>query len=53
MPFIIGVLIAIALSATVISITLGDIFGEAPLFVALGQCLAIIGAAAFAWWLAR
>ena len=53
MPFIIGVLIAIGLSATAISITLGNIFGEAPFFVALGQCLAILGAAAFAWWLAR
>ena len=53
MPFIFGVLIAISLLATVISITLGDIFGEVPLFVALGQCLAILGAATFAWWLAR
>jgi|SoiMethySBSTD1v2_1073268.scaffolds.fasta_scaffold222880_3 hypothetical protein len=48
MPFVLGVLIAIGLTATAISLTL-DIFGEAPIFVALGQCPAILGAAAFAW----
>jgi hypothetical protein len=53
MPFILGVLIAIGLSATLVAVSLANFFGEAPIFVALGQSLAILGAAAFAWWLAR
>jgi hypothetical protein len=53
MPFVAGVLIAIGLSATLISLTLANLFGEAPIFVALGQSVAILGAAAFAWWLIK
>ena len=51
MQFVLGVLIAIALVATLVSLMLGSIFGDDPMFVALGQTLAIVGAAAFAWWL--
>ena len=53
MPFILGVLIAIGLSATVVALALANVFGDAPIFVALGKSLAILGAAVFAWWLAR
>jgi hypothetical protein len=53
MPFILGALITIGLSPTLISVALANFFGEAPIFVAIGQSLAILGAAAFAWWLAR
>jgi hypothetical protein len=53
MPFIVGVLMVIALSATVLSLSLEAVFGAAPIFVVIGQCLAILGAAAFAWWLGR
>lgn len=48
MPFILGVLMAIGLSATLISVVLGNIFGDHPMFAALGQTLAILGAAFFA-----
>ena len=51
MAFILGVLIAIGLSATLVSVILGNTFGDHPMFVALGQTLAILGAAIFAWWL--
>jgi hypothetical protein len=53
MQFVLGVLIAIALVATLVSLTLRSIFGDDLMFVALGQTLAIVGAAAFAWWLGR
>jgi hypothetical protein len=53
MQFMLGVLTAIALVATLLSLTLGSIFGDNPMFVALGQTLAIVGAATFAWWLGR
>lgn len=53
MQLTLGVLLAIALLATLVSLTLETVFGATPLFVALGQSLAILGAAAFAWWLAR
>ena len=47
MQFVLGVLIAIALVATLVSLTLRSIFGDDLMFVALGQTLAIVGAAAF------
>ena len=53
MPFILGVLIAIGLSATLVSLMLGNTFGDHAMFVALGQTLAILGAAFFAWWLGK
>jgi hypothetical protein len=53
MQFILGVLIAIGLSATLVSVMLGNMFGDHPMFVTLGQTLAILGAAIFAWWLGR
>jgi hypothetical protein len=53
MPFIFGVLIAIGLSATLVAVILENSFGDHPMFVALGQTLAILGAAILAWWLAR
>jgi hypothetical protein len=53
MQFVLGVLIAIALVATLMSLMLGSIFGDDPMFVALGQTFAIVGAATFAWWLGR
>ena len=53
MPFILGVLVAIGLSATLVAVILENSFGEQPLFVALGQTLAILGAAIFAWWRGR
>ena len=53
MQFVLGVLIAIALVATLVSLMLGSIFGDDPMFVALGQTLAIVGAATFAWWLGK
>ena len=45
MPFTIGVLLAIALSATLLSLSLEAVFGPTPFFAALGQCSAILGAA--------
>ena len=42
MQFVLGVLIAIALAATLVSLMLGSIFGDNPMFVALGQTLAIL-----------
>jgi hypothetical protein len=53
MPFILGVLIAIGLSATSVAVMLENTFGGQPMFVALGHTLAILGAAIFAWWLGR
>jgi hypothetical protein len=53
MPFILGVLIAIGLSATLVSVMLGNTFGDHLMFVSLGQTLAILGGAVFAWWLGR
>ena len=53
MPFVLGVLIAIAVLATLVSVMFASVWGESPIFVALGQCLAILGAAAFVWWLGR
>jgi len=41
MQFVLGVLIAIALVATLVSLMLGSIFGDDLRFVALGQTLAI------------
>jgi hypothetical protein len=53
LPFILGVLIAIGLSATLVALALENTFGHEPIFVALGQTLAVLGAAIFAWWLGR
>jgi hypothetical protein len=53
MQFILGVLLAVALTATSISLGLAALFGDYPIFAALGQSLAVLGAAAFAWWLWR
>jgi hypothetical protein len=53
MQFVLGALIAIALAATLVSLILASFFGDNPMFVALGQTLAILGAATFAWWLGR
>jgi hypothetical protein len=53
MPFVLGVLIAIGLSATLVALVLENSFGDQPIFVALGQTLAILEAAIFAWWLGR
>jgi len=53
MPFILGVLIAIGLSATLVAVMLENSFGDQPIFVVLGQTLAMLGAAVFAWWLGR
>jgi hypothetical protein len=53
MQFILGVLIAIGISATLVSVMLGNTFDDNPMFVALGQSLAILGAAFLAWWLGR
>ena len=53
MQFVLGVLIAIALVVTLVSRMLRSIFGDDPMFVTLGQTLAIVGAATFAWWLGR
>lgn len=36
MPFILGVLIAIGLLATLVSVMLGNTFGDHAMFVALG-----------------
>jgi len=43
MQFVLGVLIAIALVATLVSLMLGSICGDDLMFVALGQTLAING----------
>jgi len=51
--FVLGVLIASALAAILVSLALGSIFSSDPMFVALGQTIAILGAATFAWWLGR
>ena len=51
--FVLGVLIASALAAILVSLALGSIFSSDPMFVALGQTLAILEAAFFAWWLGR
>ena len=48
MHFVVGVLIAIALLATLTSLTLANLFGDASIFVAVGHTLAILGAAGFA-----
>ena len=53
MRFVLGALIAIALASTLVSLMLGSIFGNNPMFAALGQTLAIVGAATFAWWPGR
>jgi peptidoglycan biosynthesis protein MviN/MurJ (putative lipid II flippase) len=52
-PFILGVLISIALIATLLAVLLEDFYGHVQMFAALGQSLAVIGAAVFAWWLLR
>jgi hypothetical protein len=46
-------LAAIALGATVVAFALERYFGPSPLFAALGQGLAVLGALAFALWLLR
>jgi hypothetical protein len=51
--FIIGALIAIALAATLIATTLERIFDHREFFAALGETVAIIAAATFAWWILR
>ena len=53
MHIVVGVLIAIALLATLASITLANLFGDASIFIAVGHTLAIVGAAGFAWWIGR
>ena len=52
-PYILGVLISIALIATLLALVLEDLYGHVQMFAALGQSVAIIGAAFFAWWLLR
>jgi hypothetical protein len=52
-PFILGVLISIALIATLLAVLLEDFYGHVQMFAALGQSLAVIGAAVFAWCLLR
>jgi hypothetical protein len=52
-PFILGVLISIALIATLLAVLLEDFYGHVQMFASLGQSLAVIGAAVFAWWLLR
>jgi hypothetical protein len=51
--FRLGVLVAIALAATVIALWLQAYYGHSALFAALGQVLAILGAVTFALWLLR
>jgi hypothetical protein len=51
--FRIGVLAAIALTATVAALALEAYFGRIELFAALGQGLAMVGAATFGLWLLR
>jgi hypothetical protein len=52
-PFILGVLISVALIATLLTVLLQHFYGHVQMFAALGQSLAVIGAAVFAWWLLR
>jgi hypothetical protein len=51
--FRLGVLVAIALAATVISLWLQAYYGQSALLAALGQGLAMLGAVIFALWLLR
>jgi L-asparagine transporter-like permease len=51
--FRLGVLVAIALAATVIALLFQTYYGHRELFAALGQVLAIFGAVIFALWLLR
>jgi|RhiMetStandDraft_4_1073278.scaffolds.fasta_scaffold592667_1 hypothetical protein len=51
--FRIGVLAAIALTATVLALAVENYFGGSALFAALGQGLAMLGAVTFALWLLR
>ena len=53
MLFTLGVLISIAITATLIALWLESLYGHVPIFAALGQGLAVVGAAVFAWWLLR
>jgi hypothetical protein len=53
MMFTGGMLLAVAIMATVIALSLQSFYGHAPIFAALGQMLAILGAAVFAWWIVR
>lgn len=48
---IVGVLVIIALAATVVALSLQMYFGRLPLLALLGQLLAVFGAAGFALWL--
>ena len=48
---VIGVLVIIALAATVVALALQTYFGRLPLLVGFGQALAATGATAFALWL--
>ena len=52
-PFILGVLISVALIATLLALVLEDFYGHVQMFAALGQSVAVMGAAFFAWWLLR
>jgi hypothetical protein len=47
------ILATIALAATTVSLTLQAYMGAHPVLVQLGQVLAAIGGAAFAFWLSR
>jgi hypothetical protein len=50
---IVGVLLAIALLATLIALSLQSLYDHNALFAALGQGLAVLGAVIFAIWLLR
>jgi uncharacterized membrane protein len=48
LAFRIGMLVAIALTATVVAFALEDYFGSSAVFIALGHGLAVFGAIVFA-----
>ena len=50
---VIGVLVIIALAATVVALALQTYFGRLPPLAWFGQALAATGAAVFALWLKR
>jgi uncharacterized membrane protein len=51
--FVVGVLIAIALTATLTALWLENLYDHRALFAVLGQALAVLGTAIFAFWLLR
>jgi hypothetical protein len=50
---VIGVLVLIALAATLVSLALQRSFGRAPSLIFLGQILAALGAAGLALWVTK